>query len=117
MTIGYGVAGGEVVGDDDVFMVRAGVRGGGGVLAEVAQDALANVVDVGGAFAEVGVVDAPHGFDEVLHHGEECVFRILAAVFDGFVDFVDQDGVFEHHQVGVENLAVLFAGEIADVAA
>ena len=100
-----GVGGREIVGEEDVGAVGSLVPA---VLIdlEIPQHALADVLDVGGAFAEIGVGDAAHRLEEILHHRIKGEFRVLLAVGDGRCNLVEQGLVLQQHDVSLEDLAV-----------
>ena len=80
-------------------------------LAEIPQHALADVFQVGGAFAQVGIRHPAHGFQEMLHHRVEGELGILAAAVDGVGHAIEHRAVFQHHQVRLEDPALLLSGD------
>ena len=71
-----------------------------------------DILDVGGALAQVGIRNAAHRFEEVLHHGVKRILGILAAAGDGGEHALDHRAVLDHHDVRFENTAFVLAGEI-----
>ena len=53
-----------------------------GIVAEISEHALTDVIDIGSALTEVGVVDPSHRLQEFLHHCVKCKFCILLAIVD-----------------------------------
>ncbi len=108
-----GVGGREIVGDEQVLLVRLRVaRRFFGF--EIPQHPLADVFEVGGPFAQVGIRHAPHRFQEMLHHRVEGKLGVLAAGRDGLGDAVEHRAVLQDHQVGFENPALFLAGDRLD---
>lgn len=106
-----GVGGGDVVGDEDVLILE-GIFARAGVDLEIFEDALSDVGDVDGAFLEVCVGDATHGFEVVLGDGVEAVLGVVLGGVDEFGDFFHEGMVFEDHLVSFEDFAFLVAGEV-----
>jgi len=78
---------------------------------QVEQHTRTQVLDVGGAFAQVVIVDAGEGTDVLLRHLRQCALRPVA-LLDQRYHFCPQRIVAQHVQVGVEQFA-LFRAQLA----
>ena len=85
------------------------------IVLEITQYTLADVINIGCTLPEIGIVDSAHGLEKGLHDSIEGVFGILMTIYDRRIDLIDQGTVFEDHQVGVKDFAVLFTGEVVDM--
>ena len=74
---------------------------------QVVQDARGHVAHVGGALAQVFVLDGGQGGGVTLGDGVEGVFGVDLFLLDDAHDLVKQRAVFEHEQVRVEDAAFL----------
>ena len=71
--------------------------------AEGIQYAFANILDVSRTFSQVGIGNAPHRFEEILHYGVKRILGILLALVDGVMHSFEQGLIFQHHDVCLEN--------------
>ncbi|KAF1067774.1 MAG: hypothetical protein GAK45_01571 [Pseudomonas citronellolis] len=104
--------------DDGVFGVGQGLLT---LFLQVGKDASADVLDVGGALAQVGVVHQFETFDVLHHHLAQRALGPLAGADDA-LDLMPDGGIVEHHQVHIEQRALFLAqlggeltGEVAHV--
>lgn len=82
---------------------------------EVSEQAATDVLDVGGALAEIGVVHQLEALHVLHHHLAQGALGPLAGTDDA-LDLVADGGIVEHHQVDVEQRAFFLAqlaGELA----
>ena len=108
---GRGGRGSQVVGDEDVLVI--------GLLdhillafgCEVAQDALADILDIGSPVAQEGIRNAAHGLELVLHHRVEAVLGILPPLLDRLGNAIQDNRVLEDEEVGLEDAALFVSGE------
>ncbi|MNO83764.1 hypothetical protein D3C76_750860 [compost metagenome] len=105
---------------DDDGLVRIG-QGLLPLFLQVGEDAPADVLDVGGALAQVGVVHQFEALDVLHHHLAQGALGPLAGADDA-LHFEADGSVVEHHQVDVEQRALFLAqlarqlaGEVAHV--
>ncbi|MNZ88579.1 hypothetical protein D3C78_1074740 [compost metagenome] len=75
---------------------------------QIGEDASADVLDVGGALAQVGVVHQFEALDVLHHHLTQGALGPLAGADDAF-HFEADGGVVEHHQVDVEQRTFFLA--------
>ena len=111
-----GVGGRQVVADDDARLLEVAQIGFLLQAQQVVQHARGDVPHVGGALAQVIVLDGRQRRGVALGDGVEGVFGVDLLLLDHAHDLVDQRAVFEHQQVRVEDAAFLGAHAFADLA-
>ena len=111
LVYGRGGGGAEIVGYKDVQVIRLVGSGFLVFRVKIAQDPLADILDVGSAVAQKGVGDAPHRLKLVLHHCVEAVFGILPSFLDGLGHAREHNRVLQDQHVGLEDTPFLVSGE------
>jgi hypothetical protein len=111
-----GLRRGEIVSDNDAWLFEFAKIQTIGVTGQLAEDAGDDVAHITGAFAEVLIIYFSEGggvtFADELK-GLLGVDLIFANRFDGFLD---EHGIFEDHEVSIEDAALLGADAIGDLA-
>ena len=103
-----GFGGRNVLGHDDALLHQlAQVQRR--LAEEHAQHAAGHVLDVGGALAQVLVVDLGEGLDVALRHVVEAGLDVQPAGLEQPDGLADQRLILEHHLVRVENQRLLLA--------
>ena len=111
-----GVGRRQVVADDDARLLEVAQVDLLVQAEQIVQHARGDVAHVGGAFAQVIVLDGRQRGGVALGDGVEGVFGVDLLLLDHAHDFVEQRAVFQHQQVRVEDAAFLGAHALADLA-
>ena len=97
---------GKIVREDHGALGHALVSGRGHA-EQVAQDALADHVDVAAAFAEVGILDAGEDDLDLVQGAAQGPFRRHLIVADDLAGFLHEVNVGQHHTVGFQDAVFL----------
>ena len=83
---------------------------------QIVQHAGGEVAQIGGAFAEIFVLDRFQHGDVAVGGGVKGVVGVGLLLADDLDDLLDEHAVFEHEQVGVENIRLGGTHRVGDAA-
>ena len=83
---------------------------------QIVQHAAGEVAQIGGAFAEIFVLDGFQHGDVAVGRGVKGVVGVGLLLADDFDDLLDEHAVFEHQQVRVKNIRLGGTHRLGDAA-
>ncbi len=106
----------QIVADEDAWLVQMLQVKGVFDLQQVVQHAAGEVAQVGGALAEVFVLDGFQHGDVAVGRGVKGEVGVRLLFADDLDDLLDEHPVFEHQQVRVKNVRLVGAHRLGDAA-